>query len=85
MSINKLMETWSRQAEAMGEFHRQELRETGPAWETLLLNGLKNAPGNRVLDAGCGTGFLALRLARNGWYVTAIDASTAMHKSQRKR
>lgn len=78
MSINTLMETWSRQAEAMGEFHRQELRETGPAWETLLLHGLKNAPGNRVLDAGCGTGFLALLLARNGWYVTAIDASTAM-------
>lgn len=78
MIMDKLMQKWSRQAKLMGEFHRQEMKETGSAWETLLLQALKNAPGNRVLDAGCGTGFLAMLLARNGWYVTAVDASMAM-------
>ena len=34
--------------------------------------------GARVLDLGCGTGVLAVRLARQGCRVTGIDASTAM-------
>lgn len=76
--MNKLMDKWSQQAEAMGVFHRRELRETGPVWEALMMDSLAGAPGNQVLDAGCGTGFLSLLLAGNGWCVTAVDASTAM-------
>ena len=36
------------------------------------------APGASVLDAGCGTGTLALRLAREGYRVTGVDLSPAM-------
>ena len=43
-----------------------------------MMDSLAGAPGNQVLDAGCGTGFLSLLLAGNGWCVTAVDASTAM-------
>ncbi len=35
-------------------------------------------PGQRVLDVGCGTGALALRMARRGASVTAIDVSAEM-------
>ena len=51
----------------MGTFNWQELSETGPAWEALLAELLAEAPGGKVMDAGCGTGFLALLLARCGW------------------
>ncbi|MBN1461506.1 MAG: class I SAM-dependent methyltransferase [Armatimonadetes bacterium] len=32
--------------------------------------------GDRVLDAGCGNGHVAVRLAANGYRVTAVDLST---------
>ncbi len=35
-------------------------------------------PGARVLDCACGTGMLAVGLARRGFQVTASDASPAM-------
>jgi SAM-dependent methyltransferase len=34
-------------------------------------------PGTRWLDAGCGPGFHAIRLARRGYRVTAVDFSAA--------
>jgi ubiquinone/menaquinone biosynthesis C-methylase UbiE len=35
-------------------------------------------PGDRVLDLGCGTGALAVRLARQGCEVTGVDLSAPM-------
>jgi ubiquinone/menaquinone biosynthesis C-methylase UbiE len=35
-------------------------------------------PGSRVLDLGCGTGALAVQLARKGCQVTGVDISPAM-------
>lgn len=34
--------------------------------------------GARVLDLGCGTGWLAVRLAERGWRVVGLDPSAAM-------
>ncbi len=31
------------------------------------------SPGMRILDAGCGSGYISLELARNGYHVTGID------------
>lgn len=42
-------------------------------------------PGDRILEIGCGTGALALRCARQGAKVVAIDASTAMLEEARAR
>jgi len=42
------------------------------------LREVTDAPaGATILDAGCGTGHHALRLARNGWRVHAVDFSDA--------
>ena len=42
-------------------------------------------PGERVLDAGCGTGRLSEELAKRGLYVTAVDCSDAMLEVARTR
>ena len=41
-------------------------------------------PGEHWLDAGCGTGTLARRLARQGCRVTAVDGSVRMIESARR-
>src|ERR687885_2125888 len=45
---------------------------------TAVLQRLLPPPPARVLDAGSGTGFLALPLARLGYEVTALDLSRGM-------
>jgi SAM-dependent methyltransferase len=42
------------------------------------LASLGIAPNGRILDVGCGTGSLAIRLAREGWAVVGVDSSPAM-------
>ncbi|MBX7452999.1 class I SAM-dependent methyltransferase [Mycolicibacterium sp. 3033] len=39
---------------------------------------LRASEGNRVLDAGCGTGRVAIELARRGFSVVGMDADPAM-------
>ena len=33
-------------------------------------------PGARILDVGCGSGYISLELARSGYHVTGIDISS---------
>lgn len=40
--------------------------------------GARLVPGDRVLDLGCGTGALAVQLARQGCQVTGVDISPSM-------
>jgi ubiquinone/menaquinone biosynthesis C-methylase UbiE len=51
--------------------------EQRKAWHDLLSRLVGDA-AQRVLDVGCGTGFLALRLAELGHVVTGVDLSDQM-------
>lgn len=50
---------------------------------TGLLDLLMPAPGERILDLGCGTGDLAFRIHRSGAEVTGVDASAEMVEKAR--
>lgn len=52
-------------------------RGDDPHGEATLVDSLL-APGSRVLDAGCGTGRVAIRLTELGHDVTGVDADAAM-------
>jgi ubiquinone/menaquinone biosynthesis C-methylase UbiE len=54
------------------------------AWLDLLARFVGPAP-RRVLDVGCGTGFLALRFAELGHDVTGIDLSSQMIERARRK
>ncbi len=58
-------------------------------WNTLIataelysLGFLDSLTGTTALDVGAGTGSYALKLARNGWDVTAVDANLQCWESQ---
>jgi magnesium-protoporphyrin O-methyltransferase len=58
---------------------RQEMRDT-------LLNWLpQDLTGRRILDAGCGTGMLAIEAARRGAEVVGIDVSPQLVEIGRQR
>jgi SAM-dependent methyltransferase len=46
---------------------------------------LRDSGRNRVLDAGCGTGRVAIELSRRGFVVTGIDADAAMLDTARAK
>ncbi len=58
---------------------RDRMRQTLLDWLPLEL------AGKRVLDAGCGTGALAIEAARRGAHVTAIDLSSTLVDLARQR
>jgi SAM-dependent methyltransferase len=52
---------------------------------TAILAAQQSAPGERVLDAGCGTGAYSLALARAGFQVTGVDYAPGMLARARAR
>lgn len=60
-----------------GATHAPRSAAVNAAWAATLLRLLPPPPAN-VLDAGAGTGFLSLNLARLGYQVTALDSAPAM-------
>jgi ubiquinone/menaquinone biosynthesis C-methylase UbiE len=77
---------WDRRASAFDDEggHGLVSEQQRLAWLDLLSRLAGPAP-RRVLDVGCGTGFLALRFAELGHTVTAIDLSPKMLDRARRR
>ena len=71
------------QIENISSANYQTIEAIGQAWKTLIAENLQLPPEAKVLDAGCGNGFLAILLAQMGWQVTALDQSrTALAKAK---
>ena len=51
----------------------------------LVANLLRDSGGTRVLDAGCGTGRVAIELAKRGFSVVGIDSDAAMLDTARTK
>ena len=65
---------------------RQTVREGRDDMRHTLLSWLpEDLSGRRVLDAGCGTGLLAVDLARRGAQVLAVDLSATLITLARER
>ena len=73
--MNKAEEKWSEDAEKMKLFLLQEIEETGSEWKVLIERCLGDCQRDKILDVGCGTGFISLLLAQIGCDVIAIDLS----------
>jgi ubiquinone/menaquinone biosynthesis C-methylase UbiE len=77
---------WDRRADTFDDEigHGLVSEEQRRAWLDLLSPLGDRSPG-RVLDVGCGTGFLALRFAELGHTVTGIDLSPQMIDRARRK
>ena len=74
-----LREYWSGRVAAYSAVNEDELLHgQGGVWAALLRENLPAQRGLEVLDAGCGPGFFAVLLARDGHSVTAVDCSASM-------
>jgi len=65
------------------ESHIERIHKSGKndfRWNNLRELVLKYIKGNSVLDAGCGTGHMVLKLLKEGYTVTAIDCSKELTK-----
>ena len=72
-----------QQVDSISNSRYQTIEAIGEAWKKLLERHLSLPPESRVLDAGCGNGFLSIILAQMGWQVTALDQSrTAIEKAE---
>ena len=77
---------WDRRAATFDDEtgHGLVSEEQRRAWLDLL-SRLAGSPPRRVLDVGCGTGFLALRFAELGHTVTGIDLAQQMIDRARRK
>jgi ubiquinone/menaquinone biosynthesis C-methylase UbiE len=77
--------------EGFGAWYDEKQGDTGDLWHRTLIDpGLfarigSVAPGTRVLDLGCGNGYISRRLARAGARVVGIDRSAELIEKARAR
>jgi SAM-dependent methyltransferase len=67
---------WRKLAAAGGSIHGEA---------DLVESLLRDSDGTRVLDAGCGTGRVAIELAHRGFSVVGIDSDAAMLQTARAK
>ena len=78
---------WERRAPAFDQDFGHSIRTPAEraAWDRILDLVVPARGALDALDAGCGTGFLALELASRGHRVTAVDFAPAMLAEARRK
>ena len=78
---------WDRRAPSFDEDFGHSIRTPGEraAWDRILDLVLGGRRELDALDAGCGTGFLALELAARGHRVVGVDFAAAMIEEARRK
>ena len=76
--------------QAMADWYDAKQGDDGDVWhraliDPALLEVVGEVEGLRVLDLGCGNGYIARKLARRGAQVTGIDASAPIIGHARRR
>lgn len=80
------MDEW----ESLSDWYDKKQGDDGDLWHTelidpVLLRVIGDCRGLRVLDLGCGNGYLSRRIAQSGARVTGIDSSPGMIRNARAR
>lgn len=80
----KIRDYWKDAGEEYDNYHGFDTEEEEKEWEKFLSSEVS---GNKlkILDAGTGTGFLALLLTEQGHDVVGIDLSDGMMTRARKK
>lgn len=78
---------WNRRAQRFDEDFGHSIKTPAEraAWDRILALVLAGRRSLEVIDLGCGTGFLALELARRGHRVTGVDFAPAMIAAARAK
>lgn len=74
-----LKKSWIENARAWTDAVRQgRILSRREGTDAAILNALLRFPASRVLDLGCGEGWLARQMSQRGYGVTGIDASAPL-------
>ncbi len=75
----EILASWERNADAWSRAVReQRIPSRVAGTDQAILEAVRRQPRGRVLDAGCGEGWLVRALGAEGYDVTGIDASDAL-------
>lgn len=71
-------DSWNRNADIWHQNFGRNDPNRRDLLDPIILDALGDVGGKRILDAGCGDGYLSRKLAELGAVVTAVEASSQM-------
>ncbi len=85
VDIKAMDQYWGERAKSYSEQNQAQLEDGRcQAWERVIFERLPSGRKLKILDVGCGPGFLAILMARAGHYATGADLNSAMLDQARK-
>lgn len=85
MKLKELInERWEDSAEGYGKSVRRELQEEMEIWKQYIFDHIDIKKDARILDIGCGPGFLTILFSKYGYEATGVDGASNMIHQARK-